>query len=84
MATNTAGRIKRRSRRIGVRIIEPLNDAVSQLIKENRTLKRQVSKLSSRSGPDASGADRRLELLKRRVQRALGETLTRKRRPAAR
>jgi hypothetical protein len=84
MATSTTGRADRRRPRIGVQIIEPLNDAVSKLIKENRTLKRQVSKLSSRLGPDASGVDRRLELLKRRVQRALGGTLTRKRRPAAR
>jgi len=83
MATNAVGRTTRR-RGVGVHIIEPLNHAVSQLIKENRMLKRQVSKLSQGSGSGPSGVDRGLQLLKRRVDRALGSAATRKRRPAAR
>jgi hypothetical protein len=81
MATKATGRTARRRPKAGVRIMEPLNLAVSQLIKENRMLKRQVSKLSHRSEPGQGGVDRSLRLLKRRVQRALGTSATRKRRP---
>jgi hypothetical protein len=52
---------------------------VSQLIKENRSLKRQLAKLAAGGTTAANGtADRTLRALQRKVQRAVSAT------PAAR
>jgi len=70
----------------GHELVEQLNAAVAQLIKENRKLKRQVEKLSVRATSGASGVvDRGLRGIQKRVQKALTTTERRRRRrgPAA-
>lgn len=65
----------------GHELVEQLNAAVAQLIKENRKLKRQVEKLSARATSGASGVvDRGLRGIQKRVQKALTTTTTRRRR----
>ena len=65
----------------GHELVEQLNAAVAQLIKENRKLKRQVEKLSVRATSGASGAvDRGLRGIQKRVQKALTTTERRRRR----
>ena len=86
-----------RSKRVGGgELIEQLNEMVAELIKENRTLKREVDKLTTRGSAAASSAvERSLRTIQRRVQRALTvpvkrrskkagtrKTVTRKRRKA--
>ena len=70
-----------RPRRLaGHELVEQLNAAVAELIKENRKLKRQIDKLSARATSGASTAvDRGLRGIQKRVQTAL-TTSTRKRR----
>ena len=68
----------------GHELVEQLNAAVAQLIKENRKLKRQVEKLSARATSGASGVvDRGLRGIQKRVQKALTTTTTRRRRRSA-
>jgi cell division septum initiation protein DivIVA len=71
-----------RPRRLaGHELVEQLNAAVAQLIKENRKLKRQVEKLSARATSGASGAvDRGLRGIQKRVTKALTTTTKRRRR----
>jgi len=71
-----------RPRRLGGHeLVEQLNAAVAQLIKENRKLKRQVEKLSARATSGASGAvDRGLRGIQKRVTKALTTTTKRRRR----
>ena len=71
-----------RPRRLaGHELVEQLNAAVAQLIKENRKLKRQVEKLSARTTSGASGAvDRGLRGIQKRVTKALTTTTKRRRR----
>jgi cell division septum initiation protein DivIVA len=65
----------------GHELVEQLNAAVAQLIKENRKLRRQVEKLTARATSGASGAvDRGLRGIQKRVQKALTTTPTRRRR----
>jgi len=66
----------------GAELVETLNEMVSQLIKENRTLKRQLAKLTAGGSNAANGsADRTLRALQRRVQRAVSASpATRRRR----
>jgi len=65
----------------GHELVEQLNAAVAQLIKENRKLKRQVERLSVRATSGASGVvDRGLRGIQKRVQKALTPTARRKRR----
>ncbi|TMD18621.1 MAG: hypothetical protein E6I39_09480 [Chloroflexi bacterium] len=65
----------------GHELVEQLNAAVAQLIKENRKLKRQVEKLSVRATSGASGVvDRGLRGIQKRVQKALTTTERRRRR----
>jgi cell division septum initiation protein DivIVA len=67
----------------GHELVEQLNAAVAQLIKENRKLRRQVEKLSVRATSGASGVvDRGLRGIQKRVQKALTPTTRRKRRKA--
>ena len=68
-------------RLVGHELVEQLNAAVAQLIKENRKLRRQVEKLSARATSGASGAvDRGLRGIQKRVQKPLTTTPTRRRR----
>lgn len=54
---------------------------VSQLIKENRSLKRQLAKLTAGGSTTANGsAERTLRTLQRKVQRAVSATPTTRRR----
>ncbi len=64
----------------GSELIGQLNGMVAELIKENRKLKRQVEKLTSRGTAAASGTvERGLRTIQRRVQRALGPAKRRRR-----
>jgi hypothetical protein len=61
--------------------VETLNEMVSQLIKENRSLKRQLAKLAVGGTDAANGtADRTLRALQRKVQRAVSAAPTTRRR----
>ncbi len=72
-----------RRRRIGgAELVETLNEMVSQLIKENRSLKRQLAKLTAGGGSSAANgiAERTLRTLQRKVQRAVAAVPTPRRR----
>jgi cell division septum initiation protein DivIVA len=74
----------RRRRVGGHELVEQLNAVVAQLIKENRKLKRQIEKLTTKGTNAASGTvDRSLRTIQRRVQKALGAPVKRRRRKAA-
>jgi hypothetical protein len=82
-ATGTRSASTTRGRRIGgAELVETLNEMVSQLIKENRSLKRQLAKLAVGGTNAANGtADRTLRALQRKVQRAVSAApATRRRR----
>jgi cell division septum initiation protein DivIVA len=65
----------------GAELVDTLNEMVSQLIKENRSLKRQLAKLSSGGATSANGAaERTLRSLQRKVQRAVASTPATRRR----
>ena len=65
----------------GGELVENLNGMVDQLIKENRKLKRQLDKLTSKTATAAgSGIERGLKSIQRRVQKALTGTTTTRRR----
>jgi cell division septum initiation protein DivIVA len=71
----------RRRRLVGHELVEQLNAAIAQLIKDNRKLKRQVEKLTARGAAAASGTvDRSLRTIQRRVEKALSSTAKRRRR----
>jgi cell division septum initiation protein DivIVA len=71
-------------RLVGHELVEQLNAAVAELIKENRKLRRQVEKLSARATSGASGAvDRGLRGIQKRVQKALTTPTRRRRRGTA-
>src|SRR5256885_5565586 len=57
-------------------IVAQLNSMVAELIKKNRLLQRQVTKLTERAGKSSTskGVERGLRTISRRVQRALGST----------
>jgi hypothetical protein len=76
-----AGRPRRR-RISGAELVETLNEMVTQLIKENRSLKRQLAKLTAGGATAINGsAERTLRLLQRKVQRAVSAPpVTRRRR----
>jgi hypothetical protein len=56
--------------------VAQLNSMVAELIKKNRLLQRQVTKLTERAGKSSTskGVERGLRTISRRVQRALGST----------
>ncbi|GAC1653433.1 MAG: hypothetical protein NVS9B1_02670 [Candidatus Dormibacteraceae bacterium] len=65
----------------GAELVENLNSMVDQLIKENRKLKRQLDKLTTKGTAAASGTlERGLKTIQRRVQKALGGGTTTRRR----
>lgn len=78
--TRGAATTRRRSAG-GSELVDNLNGMVDQLIKENRKLKRQLEKLTSKTATAASGGiERGLKSIQRRVQKALsGATTTRRR-----
>src|SRR2546430_8238744 len=57
-------------------LVAQLNSMVAELIKKNRLLQRQVTKLTERAGKSSTskGVERGLRTISRRVQRALGST----------
>jgi hypothetical protein len=81
-AAGTRSASTTRRRRIGgAELVDTLNEMVSQLIKENRSLKRQLAKLTAGGAASANGsAERTLRSLQRKVQRAVSSTPTTRRR----
>jgi hypothetical protein len=62
----------RRGRLSGADLIESLRESVEQLIKENRSLKRQLAKATAGHGSSsAPGAERTLRSIQRKVLRAV-------------
>jgi hypothetical protein len=61
----------RRRRLHGADLIESLRESVEQLIKENRSLKRQLAKASGGGGPATPGTERTLRSIQRKVLRAV-------------
>ena len=56
----------------GSQLVESLNGLVEELIKENKRLRRQVEKLSSRApGTAAAGLERGLKAIQRRIEKTL-------------
>src|SRR5438552_4319520 len=77
----------RRTRRTvggGRDLVGQLNAMVAELIKKNRQLQRQVTKLSEKAGASkaSKGVERGLRTISRRVQKALGGKTTTRRRAA--
>jgi hypothetical protein len=59
--------------------VERLNSVVDELIKENRTLKRQLDQLATKAtGATGNGIERGLRSIQRRVERALSGSSARK------
>lgn len=82
-ATTARSSSPTRRRRVGgAELVETLNEMVSQLIKENRTLKRQLARLTAGGATTATNgsAERTLRSLQRKVQRAVSATPTTRRR----
>src|SRR5438105_9290892 len=74
----------RRKRVVGGDLVGQLNTMVAELIKKNRQLQRQVSKLTEKAGSSKAtkGVERGIRTISRRVQKALGGKTTRRRKPA--
>ena len=76
--------VKTRTRRrklSGDDLVVHLNQTVSELIRENRKLKRQIDKLTARGTAAASSnVERALRTLQSRVERAVTSTTERSRR----
>ena len=71
----------RRRRLRGADLIDSLRESVEQLIKENRSLKRQLAKVTAGVGSSAvPGAERTLRSIQRKVLRAVGTDGTARRR----
>ena len=69
-STTTAAR---RARLRGDDLVESLRESVEQLIRENRSLKRQLAKAMASGGSSAApGAERTLRSIQRKVLRAVG------------
>src|SRR5262249_1901230 len=68
-----AGTTTTRRRRLrGADLVESLRESVEQLIKENRSLKRQLAKATAAGGSSAApGAERTLRSIQRKVLRAV-------------
>jgi molybdenum-dependent DNA-binding transcriptional regulator ModE len=75
-------RTTRRRRRLGGDdLMAHLNTTISELIKQNRKLKRQIERLTAKGTAAASSnVDRALRTLQGRVERALTPTTGRRRR----
>jgi hypothetical protein len=81
----TAGATTTRRRRLsGTDLVESLRESVEQLIKENRSLKRQLAKATANGGSSAApGAERTLRSIQRKVLRAVGGDAAPRRRTRA-
>jgi hypothetical protein len=74
----------RRKRVDGGELVTRLNTMVARLISENRTLRRQVAKLSTKGkAVGTKTVDKGLRAISRKVERALGTTGTRRPRAAS-
>jgi len=74
----------RRKRAEGGELVTRLNTMVAKLISENRTLRRQVTKLATKgTGTASKTVERGLRTISKRVERALGGKTTRRRTTAA-
>src|SRR5205807_2803617 len=75
----------RRTQGAGRDLVGQLNAMVAELIKKNRQLQRQVTKLSEKAGASkaSKGVERGLRTISRRVQKALGSKTTRRRKAVA-
>ncbi len=75
----------RHKRTGGGDLVGQLNAMVAELIKKNRQLQREVAKLTERASKSATtkGVERGIRTLSRRVQKALGGTTRRGRKPVA-
>jgi hypothetical protein len=72
-ATGSTTSTTRRARLRGNDLVESLRESVEQLIKENRSLKRQLSRAMAGGGSSsAPGAERTLRSIQRKVMRAVG------------
>ena len=79
-ATTTTPTTRQRRLR-GADLIDSLRESVEQLIKENRSLKRQLAKVTAGGGSSAApGAERTLRSIQRKVLRAVGSDGTARRR----
>ena len=74
----------RRRRAAGGELVDQLNAMVAELISKNRQLQRQVAKLTKgeRASAARKGVERSIRTISRRVQRVLGATTKRRRKPA--
>ncbi len=80
-AATAATTTTRRRRLRGADLIDSLRESVEQLIKENRSLKRQLAKVTAGGGSSAvTGAERTLRSIQRKVLRAVGSDGTARRR----
>ncbi|MDQ6900345.1 MAG: hypothetical protein M3072_12710 [Candidatus Dormibacteraeota bacterium] len=75
-----AGSRSRGTRSKGPELVETLNTMVNDLIKENRSLKRQLEKASQGGGTAAASIEKGLRNLQRRVERAFTASPTTRRR----
>ena len=74
----------RSKRAEGGELVTRLNTMVAKLISENRTLRRQVTKLATKgTGTASKTVERGLRTISKRVERALGGKTTRRRTTAA-
>lgn len=75
----------RRPRLRGADLVESLRESVEQLIRENRSLKRQLARATAAGGSSAApGAERTLRSIQRKVLRAVsGDGAPRRRSRAA-
>jgi len=66
-------------------LVTRLNSMVARLISENRSLRRQVARLSTKGKATTSNktVERGLRTISRRVERALGAKATGRRKPSA-
>ncbi len=83
--STSSGTTSTRRRRVGgAELVDSLNGMVSELIKENRKLRRQVERLSAKGKTAATGnIERGLRGIQRRVQRAMGSSAPTRRRTRA-
>ena len=80
-ATSSGTTSTRRRRVGGAELVDSLNAMVSDLIKENRKLRRTVEKLTAKGSATATGTvERGLRSIQRRVQRAIGSSTPTRRR----
>src|SRR5215467_4431798 len=72
----------RRPRIGGAELVDTLNEMVGRLIKENRSLKRQLAKLTGAAPATDGTAERTLRSLHRKVERAVSPVQSTRRRRA--